>query len=128
MALAKGQIPEASLEEDEEVAEAEEGRILTRIHRSRERSRQLVEQKKASVLKAHGSLRCEACAFDFELTYGERGKGFIEAHHVKPVHTLKPGERTRLEDLVLICSNCHRILHTRRPWLTMDELRQLVHS
>ena len=128
MALTNGQIPEASLEEDEEVAEAEEGRILTRIHRSRERSRQLVEKKKASVLKAHGTLRCEACAFDFELTYGERGKGFIEAHHVKPVHTLKPGEKTRLEDLVLICSNCHRILHMRRPWLTMDELRQLVHS
>ena len=124
--VTKEQIPEASLEEDEEFAEAEEGRILTRIHRSRERSRELVEKKKASVLKAHGHLKCEACSFNFETRYGERGKGFIEAHHVKPVHTLKPGDKTRLEDLVLICSNCHRIIHTRRPWLTIEELRQLI--
>lgn len=122
----KGEIPEASEEEDEEFAEAEEGRILTRIHRSRERSRKLVENKKASVLKANGHLKCEACSFDFEVTYGERGKGFIEAHHVKPVHTLAAGEKTKLEDLVLLCSNCHRIVHTQRPWLTVEELGQLI--
>jgi 5-methylcytosine-specific restriction enzyme A len=121
----KGEIPEAS-EEDEEFAEAEEGRILTRIHRSRERSRKLVENKKASVLKANGHLKCEVCSFDFEMTYGERGKGFIEAHHVKPVHTLAAGEKTKLEDLVLLCSNCHRIVHTQRPWLTVEELGQLI--
>ena len=122
----KGKIPEASEEEDEEFAEAEEGRILTRIHRSRERSRKLVENKKASVLKANGHLKCEACSFDFEMTYGERGKGFIEAHHVKPVHTLAAGEKTKLEDLVLLCSNCHRIVHIQRPWLTVEDLRQLI--
>ena len=124
--VSKGEIPEASEEEDEEFAEAEEGRILTRIHRSRERSRKLVENKKASVLKASGHLKCEACSFDFEATYGERGKGFVEAHHVKPVHTLAAGEKTKLDDLVLLCSNCHRIVHTQRPWLTVEELRQLV--
>ena len=122
----KGEIPEASEEEDEEFAEAEEGRILTRIHRSRERSRKLVENKKASVLKANGHLKCEVCSFDFEMTYGESGKGFIEAHHVKPVHTLAAGEKTKLEDLVLLCSNCHRIVHTQRPWLTVEELGQLI--
>jgi 5-methylcytosine-specific restriction protein A len=121
----KGDVPEASEEEDEEFAEAEEGRILTRIHRSRERSRKLVENKKASVLKANGHLKCEACSFDFEATYGKRGKGFIEAHHVNPVHTLVAGQKTKLEDLVLLCSNCHRIVHTQRPWLTVDELHQL---
>lgn len=122
----KGEIPEASEEEDEEFAEAEEGRILTRIHRSRERSRKLVENKKASVLKANGHLKWEVCSFDFEMTYGESGKGFIEAHHVKPVHTLAAGEKTKLEDLVLLCSNCHRIVHTQRPWLTVEELGQLI--
>jgi 5-methylcytosine-specific restriction protein A len=122
----EGAIPEASEEEDEEFAEAEEGRILTRVHRSRERNRKLVENKKASVLKAKGHLKCEACSFDFEVTYGERGKGFIEAHHLKPVHTLTVGGKTRLEDLALLCSNCHRIVHAKQPWLTFDELRQLV--
>ena len=120
------QIPQASFEDDDEFAEAEEGRILTRIHRRRERSRELVDRKKASVLKRNGCLKCEACSFDFEIRYGERGKGFIEAHHIKPLHMLKPGERTRLEDLALICANCHRVIHTQRPWLTNDELRQLI--
>lgn len=126
--VSKGSIPEASEEEDEEFSEAEEGRILTRVHRSRERSRKLVGQKKASVLKALGRLRCEACSFDFGMKYGERGRGFIEAHHVKPVHTLTPGEKTRLEDLALVCSNCHRIIHARRPWLTIEELKKVIQN
>ena len=128
LVVRKGQIPQASLEEDNEFAEAEEGRILTRIHRSRERSRVLVEKKKASVLKAFGRLKCEACSFDFELKYGDRGKGFIESHHIKPLHTLTPGEKTRLDDLALVCSNCHRILHAKRPWLTIEELRRIIHN
>jgi 5-methylcytosine-specific restriction protein A len=121
-----GRIPRSSLDEEDELADAEEGRILTRVHRSRERSRELVERKKALMLKAHGRLACEACSFDFEVAYGERGRGFIEAHHVKPVHTLVAGEKTRLEDLALLCSNCHRMIHARRPWLTIDEVKGLV--
>jgi 5-methylcytosine-specific restriction protein A len=126
LVVTKGQIPIASDEEDEEFAEAEEGRILTRLHRSRERSRELIEKKKASALKLHGCLKCEACSFDFKNTYGSRGARFIEAHHIRPVHTLVPGTKTRLEDLVLLCSNCHRMVHVQRPWLTIQELKQLL--
>jgi len=126
LAVTKGKIPVASEEEDDEFAEAEEGRILTRLHRTRERSRELIAKKKAAALNQHGSLKCEACAFDFKETYGSRGARFIEAHHVKPVHTLVPGHKTRLEDLVLLCSNCHRIVHVQRPWLTIEGLKQLL--
>ena len=126
LAVTTGSIPLASEEEDEEFAEAEEGRILTRVHRARERNRGLVDKKKATALEANGILKCEACSFDFETTYGSRGAGFMEAHHVRPVHTLLPGSKTRLEDLVLLCSNCHRMVHARRPWLTMDELKVLI--
>ena len=126
LVVTKGRIPIASDEEDEEFAEAEEGRILTRLHRSRERSRELIDKKKASALKLHGCLKCEACSFDFKNTYGSRGARFIEAHHIRPVHTLVPGTKTRLEDLVLLCSNCHRMVHVQRPWLTIQELKQLL--
>jgi 5-methylcytosine-specific restriction protein A len=61
----------------------------------------------------------EACGFDFEETDGERGKGFIECHHVKPLHTLKPGEKTSVDDLMLLCSNCRRMVHTKSSWLTV---------
>src|SRR5687768_8542981 len=63
-----------SMGDEDDVAEAEEGRILTRLHRSRERSRKLVEQRKAKALAQHGHLKCEVCEFDFEQRYGERGK------------------------------------------------------
>jgi 5-methylcytosine-specific restriction protein A len=126
LAVTTGSIPLASEEEDEEFAEAEEGRILTRLHRARERNRGVVDKKKVAAIKANGLLKCEACSFDFETTYGSRGTGFMEAHHIKPVHTLFPGSKTRLEDLVLLCSNCHRMVHARRPWLTIDELKVLI--
>ena len=45
-----------------DIAEAEEGRVLTSLHRRRERSQQLVEAKRRQVLKDHGKLSCEACA------------------------------------------------------------------
>jgi 5-methylcytosine-specific restriction protein A len=106
--------------------EAEEGRILSRVHLSRERSHNLVERKKLAAIKTAGKLTCEICSFDFEAAYGERGAGVIEAHHVKPVHTLLPGQKTKLEDLALLCSNCHRMIHARKPWLTLEQLKLLL--
>jgi 5-methylcytosine-specific restriction enzyme A len=108
----------------EELADAEEGRILTLVHTARERSRRLVALKKASALSTHGRLECEACGFDFEV-YGGRGSGFIECHHRVPVAQLRPGQRTRLSDLALVCANCHRMIHVRRPWLTVEEVKDL---
>lgn len=115
-----------SLESEAEgISEAEEGRILTRVHRIRERKRELVEEKKKRFAIKNGRLFCEVCGFDFEKVYGEGGKGLIECHHIRPVHTLRPGEKTRLEDLVLICPNCHRLIHSRKPWFTLNELGEL---
>jgi 5-methylcytosine-specific restriction protein A len=106
--------------------DAVEGRILTRLHRSRERNRKLVLSKKAKMKKLYGRLTCEACTFDFEARYGDRGQDFIECHHTKPVYMLKPGDRTHLDDLRLLCSNCHRMVHVRQPWLDVQELRNIL--
>ena len=35
---------------------------------------------------------------------------------------LLQGERTRVRDLRLVCPNCHRLVHSKRPWLTWSEL------
>ena len=112
--------------DDEGIIEAEEGRLLTRLHRRRERSRKLVEQRKLKAIREIGRLRCDACSFDFEERYGPRGKGFIEAHHTKPVETLVEGSKTKLDDLALLCANCHRMVHATRPWLTISQLRELI--
>jgi 5-methylcytosine-specific restriction protein A len=110
----------------EDVEEAEEGRVLTRAHQVRERSRKLVEAKKSASRKAHGKLACEACTFEFAHAYGERGREFMEVHHALPVYQLTPGAKTRLSDLHLLCSNCHRMVHAKRPWLTLTELQNCL--
>lgn len=116
--------PLGDLPEDDEAAP--EGRLLTREHRARERNRTLVAKKKAQVMRQSGRLACEACGFDFNEAYGERGHGFIECHHTRPVETLAEGSVTRLSDLAVLCANCHRMIHVRRPWLSVEELRDLA--
>jgi len=58
---------------------------------------------------------------------GERGGDFIEANHKIPLHELDPnGKVTRIEDIALVCSNCHRIIHRGNTWITIDEMKLLV--
>jgi 5-methylcytosine-specific restriction protein A len=111
---------------DEDQQEAPEGGLLTRIHRARERNRKLVDAKRQQVMKRHGKLICEVCQFDFAVCYGDRGMGFIECHHVKPLATLVGGHKTHIDDLALVCANCHRMIHRRKPWLSVSELKLLL--
>jgi len=65
-----------------------------------------------------GAIVCKACSFDFESVYGELGKGFIEIHHVKPVYAYEDTDLNiviseALENVVPLCSNCHRMIHRR---------------
>jgi 5-methylcytosine-specific restriction protein A len=118
-------VPPLTLEDAEE-AESEEGAILTRVHRYRERDSKIIKRKKGEVLGQHGRLTCEVCGFEFGITYGKQGEGFIECHHTKPVSQIKVGEKTKLADLVLLCSNCHRMVHRKRPWLSIVDLSTIV--
>lgn len=107
-------------------SEAEEGAVLTRLHRTRERNGRLVEAKKRTVLREAGRLSCEACGFSFAVAYGDIGMAFIECHHRRPLSDLGERQRTSLDDLALLCANCHRMIHVGRPWLTVEELRGVV--
>jgi len=111
---------------DDPETEAFEGKLATRLHRYRERSQKVVREKKRSFQKKHGALFCEACGFNFETCYGERGANFIECHHTVPVSMMEAGAKTKLKDLALLCANCHRMVHAKRPWLTLVELRTLL--
>lgn len=71
-------------------------------------------------------LKCEVCGFDFEEVYGELGAGFIEVHHKKPI---SEGEhKTDLnKDLVMLCSNCHRMIHRGKDrMITVEELKKII--
>lgn len=110
----------------EGIEEAAEGRLLTRKHLSRERNRKLVEAKRKQVVKTFGKLECEVCGFDFAAVYGDRGEGFIECHHKKPLATLTESAKTHIDDLALVCANCHRIIHRTKDWLTVEQLRHMI--
>lgn len=110
----------------DEGAEASEGGVLTRVHRYRERNAKLRSKKIASVLAKGRAIACEICDFDFEARYGDRGRGFIEVHHLLPLHELTEARANRLEDLALVCANCHRMLHASKPWLTLEELKGMI--
>ncbi|TGE09953.1 HNH endonuclease [Hymenobacter fodinae] len=112
-------------EEDEALA-FPEGKEKFRLHRIKERNRDLVKAVKERALLIDGNLCCQVCEFSFLEKYGALGEGFIEAHHLRPISELTEETLTQLDDLVLVCSNCHRMLHRRRPWLTLEDLKLLV--
>ena len=82
-------------------------------------------RKKA--IEIHGT-KCMACGFDFESFYGEQGKNYIEVHHVVPLSTVDEQVEVNPEkDMIVVCSNCHRMIHRRRnAVLTLDELKSMI--
>jgi hypothetical protein len=105
---------------------AREGNARLVLHLRRERNRRLIEAKKAAVLSATGTLACEACGFDFGKVYGGWGEGFCEVHHRVPLSTLDGEVETRLVDLSVLCSNCHRIVHRQDPMPSVEALSTQV--
>lgn len=110
-------------EDDEGFAE---GKKKLRTHICRERNYKVIKEAKKRYKNKLGKLTCQICEFDFEKVYGEIGKDFIEGHHIIPVSELKEGDRTKVEDIILVCSNCHKMLHRKRPWLLPKELKNLL--
>ncbi len=116
-----------TLHDDEEYT-CSEGRILYQLHRTKERNRDIVKKAKELAIKNGHGLVCCVCNFNFQAFYGEVGKGYIECHHVKPIAQYKENEKTKLSDLVLVCSNCHKMLHRGHPWMALDELRRSIRN
>jgi len=93
-------------------------------HRKVERNRTAAKFAK----KFHGN-RCQACNLDFAERYGDIGKGFIEAHHLRPIATLEEGVPVKYDvaaDFAVLCSNCHRMIHRTDDPSDLAAFRQLV--
>lgn len=80
-------------------------------------------RNRAAAIAIHGC-KCFACGLQMSDRYGDIADGFIEIHHLKPLHTL--GEDYCVDpylDLIPLCPNCHSIVHRRSPQLSLDELK-----
>lgn len=99
-----------------------EGNIVEGLVRRRERS----PRNRLLCLSIHGH-RCAACGFVPAGTYGDAG-GIMEVHHLEPLGLAElPRHYDPRNDLVPLCPNCHRAIHTRRPVpYTLDELREIL--
>jgi 5-methylcytosine-specific restriction protein A len=85
--------------------------------------------KARSICIAHWGSQCEACGFDFVNTYGTIGSGFIHVHHLVPVAEIgKSYQVNPVNDLRPVCPNCHAMLHTSNPPLSIEQLREIIHA
>lgn len=85
---------------------------------------------KRDAIKERG-YKCEACGFKFEDTYGEFGADYIECHHENPLSERPERDwsdelKTSINDVKLLCSNCHRMIHRTRPAKDFEFLLSLI--
>ncbi len=94
-----------------------------RIHKVIERNPSL--SKRVKQLQGY---TCKACGFNFEVRYGEIGRDFIEAHHTVPISSLSKDKikLDPMQDFTVLCSNCHRMIHRRKPIPTLEEFKRIL--
>jgi|SRR3972149_374009 len=109
-------------------SEFPEGKEIERKHRLRERNQSVIKSAKDLFKQKNGKLYCQVCGFDFHDKYGEIGCDFIEGHHTVPISELRGEVITKVKDVALVCSNCHQMLHRKRPWLKMEDLKKLINE
>ncbi len=77
-------------------------------------------------IRRHGS-RCSVCDMSFRERYGPTVDGFIHVHHLKPISALHDqGQVDPIHDLRPVCPNCHSVIHSTSPPLTIPQVRQML--
>jgi hypothetical protein len=105
--------------------EAERGEVIegqrVRAEASfRKRNRTVIAAKKA-VSDGH----CEACHMRFDTTYGIR-RDCLVAHHKKPIGKRRRPSKTSVDDIALLCPNCHAVTHTNEPPLSVSSIGEML--
>ena len=106
--------------EDTRILEVTEGQLLKTEAVFRKRNRTIIAAKKAL---SDGT--CEACGMKFADAYGIKTICLV-AHHKKPIGRRKRASTTTVDDISLICPNCHSVAHTAEPPLTIAAIRKML--
>ncbi len=75
----------------------------------------------------HYGFDCAVCGFNFANAYGTIGEGFIHVHHLADI--AKVGHEYQVDpvkDLRPVCPNCHAMLHTSKPSMSIAKLKTLL--
>jgi 5-methylcytosine-specific restriction protein A len=106
-----------------------EGRLLTEVHRRRERHPGI---RRGLIMKRRkkGQLCCEICAWTYGLPGSVYEEAAFEAHHLRPLGMQSRAGNTSLSEMALLCATCHRLVHRaiafERRWLTLSECRAIL--
>lgn len=87
----------------------------------RKRNQGLIASK-----KAQSDGLCEVCGFDFGKKYDHLDReptNCLVAHHLQPIGKRKRNSKTTLDDIALLCPNCHTAVHTEDPPITVEKLK-----
>lgn len=98
----------------------QEGQRRTRLIESIERDPQVAVDAR----RKHGT-KCMACGFEFAKVYGPISKNFIECHHTRPLAQTGPVLQ-HLKYIVVLCANCHRMVHKNDPPLSVRRLKSII--
>ena len=77
--------------------------------------------------KMRWGLKCYCCGFDFEHFYGDIAKGLAVVHHLQ-VFAQANGRRrsATVEDVRVVCANCHFVVHVEKPPIDADKLKNRI--
>jgi uncharacterized protein YjbI with pentapeptide repeats len=103
------------------IQEALEGKLYKTEVTFRRRNRALIEAK-----KANSDGRCEVCGFCFEKQYSAISRDCLVAHHISPIAHRSGPSKTSLDDIALLCPNCHAVAHTQDPPIPLEDLRRML--
>jgi len=87
------------------------------------RKRAAYLKKKAAEI--HGKA-CLCCGFTSERRYAGIKKVIIDFHHIYPLGARVGPVKVRAIDLIPLCPNCHRAVHTRVPPIRWEVLRKCL--
>jgi 5-methylcytosine-specific restriction protein A len=76
--------------------------------------------------KAHYGFDCQVCGFNFGKYYGKIGEDFIEAHHKVALASKKGRRLSSVDDINVLCANCHRMVHKETPPIPIERLKQMI--
>lgn len=111
---------------DQELEDFAEGEMRRRFVVHRKREKKLRQEKiDAHMAKNYGKLICEVprCGFDFESKYGKLGQGYAQVHHLKPLSKVEhEGTKNTIDDLAVVCANCHVMIHKGGRCRDLDEI------
>lgn len=72
---------------------------------------------------------CAVCQRDFSKVLGGRGARVLQVHHTRMISKRKTESVTKLSDLVVVCANCHLLLHLdHKTTMSVAALRKLLRA